>query len=83
MTRKRQGYEQHVYFFAFRGPLIMQLHETIRKQAETIEALHVQRAQHEEQMKKAFLRGVCALNMEAMGMFNASVDEYVPCGVTN
>ncbi|XP_058683461.1 centrosomal protein POC5 isoform X2 [Poecile atricapillus] len=31
--------------------------------------LHSERDQYEETMKKAFMRGVCALNLEAMSMF--------------
>lgn len=32
--------------------------------------LHVERERYEEAMKKAFMRGVCALNMEAMNIFH-------------
>lgn len=32
--------------------------------------LHEERERYEETMKKAFMRGVCALNLEAMTMFN-------------
>lgn len=32
--------------------------------------LHRERDHYEENMKKAFMRGVCALNMEAMNMFH-------------
>lgn len=32
--------------------------------------LHAERDHYEETMKKAFMRGVCALNMEAMTMFH-------------
>ena len=32
--------------------------------------LQARRQEYEEQMKKAFMRGVCALNMEAMSMFS-------------
>lgn len=31
--------------------------------------LHAERDRYEETMKKAFMRGVCALNLEAMSMF--------------
>ncbi|XP_029212147.2 centrosomal protein POC5-like isoform X2 [Acropora millepora] len=34
-----------------------------------IARLHAERDQYEETMKKAFMRGVCALNLEAMSMF--------------
>lgn len=34
-----------------------------------IARLHAERDHYEETMKKAFMRGVCALNLEAMSMF--------------
>lgn len=34
-----------------------------------IARLHAEREAYEETMKKAFMRGVCALNLEAMTMF--------------
>lgn len=34
-----------------------------------IALLHAERERYEETMKKAFMRGVCALNLEAMSMF--------------
>ena len=34
-----------------------------------IARLHAERERYEETMKKAFMRGVCALNLEAMSMF--------------
>ena len=34
-----------------------------------IARLHAERERDEETMKKAFMRGVCALNLEAMSMF--------------
>ena len=34
-----------------------------------IACLHAERERYEETMKKAFMRGVCALNLEAMSMF--------------
>jgi centrosomal protein POC5 len=37
-----------------------------------VEQLRQDREQYEETMKKAFMRGVCALNMEAMSMFHDS-----------
>lgn len=30
----------------------------------------MEREQYEDSMKKAFMRGVCALNIEALSMFN-------------
>lgn len=40
--------------------------------------LQVERATFEEGMKKAFMRGVCALNMEAMNMFHPAMDTTNP-----
>ena len=37
--------------------------------------MHSERERYEETMKKAFMRGVCALNMEAMGMFRENGNE--------
>ncbi|XP_028271006.1 centrosomal protein POC5 isoform X2 [Parambassis ranga] len=42
-----------------------------RAQAE-IHKLRLEREQYEESMKKAFMRGVCALNMEALSMFHST-----------
>lgn len=51
--------------------------------------MHTERDCYEENMKKAFMRGVCALNMEAMSMFHEGKDEennqvqntHYPCTV--
>ena len=40
-----------------------------------IAKLHAQRDMYEETMKKAFMRGVCALNLEAMTMFGKDADD--------
>ncbi|KAM6964845.1 centrosomal protein POC5 [Aplochiton taeniatus] len=42
-----------------------------KAQAE-IQRLRLERGQYEESMKKAFMRGVCALNMEALSMFHTA-----------
>jgi len=41
-------------------------------------SLHKEREYYEENMKKAFMRGVCALNMEAMNMFHEPEGEGDP-----
>ncbi|KAM9391902.1 centrosomal protein POC5 [Pholidichthys leucotaenia] len=43
--------------------------EAIEKAQAEIQRLRLEREQYEESMKKAFMRGVCALNMEALSMF--------------
>uniref|UniRef100_A0A8C2WSN3 Centrosomal protein POC5 n=1 Tax=Cyclopterus lumpus TaxID=8103 RepID=A0A8C2WSN3_CYCLU len=50
-----------------------------KAQAEN-QRLRLERERYEESMKKAFMRGVCALNMEALGMFHTT--EGRPGGVT-
>uniref|UniRef100_A0A8C2WT28 Centrosomal protein POC5 n=1 Tax=Cyclopterus lumpus TaxID=8103 RepID=A0A8C2WT28_CYCLU len=42
-----------------------------KAQAEN-QRLRLERERYEESMKKAFMRGVCALNMEALGMFHTT-----------
>ena len=37
--------------------------------------MHTERDCYEDNMKKAFMRGVCALNMEAMSMFKENQEE--------
>ncbi|XP_028402612.1 centrosomal protein POC5-like [Dendronephthya gigantea] len=45
-----------------------------------VSRLHAEREIYEETMKKAFMRGVCALNLEAMHMFREPGDDDVPAG---
>ncbi len=49
--------------------LSLQQNEAIEKAQAEIQRLRLERERYEESMKKAFMRGVCALNMEALGMF--------------
>ncbi|XP_026178405.1 centrosomal protein POC5 [Mastacembelus armatus] len=46
--------------------------EAIEKAQAEIQRLHLERERYEESMKKAFMRGVCALNIEALSMFHAT-----------
>lgn len=46
--------------------------EAIEKAQAEIQRLQLERERYEESMKKAFMRGVCALNMEALSMFNTT-----------
>ncbi|XP_074525442.1 centrosomal protein POC5 isoform X2 [Halichoeres trimaculatus] len=46
--------------------------DAIEKAQTEIQRLRLERERYEESMKKAFMRGVCALNMEALGMFHTS-----------
>lgn len=43
--------------------------EAIEKAHVEVQRLRVERERYEESMKKAFMRGVCALNIEALGIF--------------
>ncbi|KAG7481435.1 hypothetical protein MATL_G00066530 [Megalops atlanticus] len=44
--------------------------EALERARAEVQRLQSEREQYEEAMKKAFMRGVCALNMEAMSMFH-------------
>ncbi|XP_042344313.1 centrosomal protein POC5 [Plectropomus leopardus] len=46
--------------------------EAIEKAQAEIQRLRLERERYEDSMKKAFMRGVCALNMEALGMFHTA-----------
>ncbi|NXD81013.1 POC5 protein, partial [Halcyon senegalensis] len=48
---------------------IAELTATLEQTKAEILRLHSEREQYEDTMKKAFMRGVCALNMEAMTIF--------------
>ena len=45
--------------------------EALEKAQAEIQRLRVERGHYEDSMKKAFMRGVCALNMEALSMFHS------------
>ncbi|XP_065821687.1 centrosomal protein POC5 isoform X1 [Labrus bergylta] len=46
--------------------------DAIEKAQAEIQRLRLERERYEESMKKAFMRGVCALNIEALGMFHST-----------
>ena len=48
---------------------ISQANKELETARNEITRLHAERQCYEETMKKAFMRGVCALNLEAMTMF--------------
>ncbi|NWH38176.1 POC5 protein, partial [Chloropsis hardwickii] len=50
---------------------IAELTATLEQTRAEILRLHCERDQYEDTMKKAFMRGVCALNLEAMTMFQS------------
>ena len=50
--------------------ILFQLTEALELARQEVARLHEERDQYEETMKKAFMRGVCALNLEAMNMFH-------------
>ncbi|XP_071396014.1 centrosomal protein POC5 [Centroberyx affinis] len=47
-------------------------YEAMEKAQAEIHRLRLERERYEESMKKAFMRGVCALNMEALTMFHTT-----------
>jgi len=52
--------------------IVSQLNEALEASRHEVHRLHEERDRYEEAMKKAFMRGVCALNLEAMTMFHES-----------
>ncbi len=48
---------------------MLQLNEALDSARTEVSRLHRERDCYEQTMKKAFMRGVCALNLEAMSMF--------------
>uniref|UniRef100_A0A8B9RJM1 Centrosomal protein POC5 n=1 Tax=Astyanax mexicanus TaxID=7994 RepID=A0A8B9RJM1_ASTMX len=50
-----------------------------KAQAE-IQRLHTEKERYEESMKKAFMRGVCALNIEALSMFQTGEQDALLSG---
>ncbi|KAM3867553.1 centrosomal protein POC5 [Diretmus argenteus] len=46
--------------------------EAVEKSQAEIQRMRLERERYEESMKKAFMRGVCALNIEALGMFQTT-----------
>lgn len=68
---------------------MFQLQRELSAARSEVAKMHTERDCYEENMKKAFMRGVCALNMEAMSMFHEGKDEennqvqntHYPCTV--
>lgn len=56
-------------FLSVNSLLSLQHCEAIEKAQVEMQRLRVERERYEESMKKAFMRGVCALNIEALGIF--------------
>ncbi|XP_065191097.1 centrosomal protein POC5-like isoform X2 [Sycon ciliatum] len=48
---------------------LRQAHELLDAERGCVQKLHEERGEYEARMKRAFMRGVCALNMETMDMF--------------
>lgn len=46
--------------------------EALQKAQAEIQRLQRERERYEDSMKKAFMRGVCALNIEALSMFHTA-----------
>ncbi|XP_051543323.1 centrosomal protein POC5-like isoform X2 [Myxocyprinus asiaticus] len=55
----------------YEAKMAQHVEELQRAQSE-IQRLHRERERYEDSMKKAFMRGVCALNIEALSMFNTA-----------
>lgn len=57
---------------------IAELTATLEQTKAEILRLHSEKEQYEDTMKKAFMRGVCALNLEAMTMFQGKDNRMDP-----
>ncbi|XP_040435762.1 centrosomal protein POC5 isoform X1 [Falco naumanni] len=57
---------------------IAELTATLEQTKAEVLRLHSEREQYEDTMKKAFMRGVCALNLEAMTMFQGKDSRTEP-----
>lgn len=59
------------------------MQQSLESCQQEVARLKAERNLYEENMKKAFMRGVCALNLEALTMFqhpeNESTDQCEPC----
>ena len=69
---------------------IIQVNQVLESVKEEIAQMHKERERYEEMMKKAFMRGVCALNLEAMTIFhnneekeNRDTGNKLPSNLTN
>jgi len=60
----------HAWLICHCGMIVSQLNEALESARLEVRRLHEERDRYEEAMKKAFMRGVCALNLEAMTMFH-------------
>ncbi|XP_036612436.1 centrosomal protein POC5 isoform X2 [Trichosurus vulpecula] len=56
---------------------IVALNATLEASRTEIQKLQCEKEQFEESMKKAFMRGVCALNLEAMSIFQGRSDSGI------
>lgn len=57
--------------------MIIQIQQSLESCQQEVARLKEERNLYEENMKKAFMRGVCALNLEAMTMFQHNENESV------
>lgn len=55
--------------------LLVQVNEELASVRAEVDQMHKERERYEEMMKKAFMRGVCALNLEAMTIFHSNEEK--------
>lgn len=60
---------------------IAELTNALKASRNEVAGLHKEREKYEDNMKKAFMRGVCALNLEAMSMFQGDENQAGPSEV--
>lgn len=55
--------------------MFLQVTEELTQARQEVARMQKERERYEEMMKKAFMRGVCALNLEAMTIFNSNEEK--------
>lgn len=68
----RRGPSSHTQYLSGASCCLRQCAEELEVARGEIRRLQAERERVEESMKKAFMRGVCALNMEAMSVFQGA-----------
>ena len=68
----------HSLSFRCMLPFLLQSQRALEEARQEVLQLKVQQSLYEQNMKQAFMRGVCALNMEAMNMFRGGGNGSAP-----
>ena len=67
-----------IQVYASLSPAVPDSQRALEEARQEVLQLKVQQSLYEQNMKQAFMRGVCALNMEAMSMFRGGGNGSAP-----